>query len=253
VNLEDAIPLLLVVLFISVVCLCGGMVWLVLRLRRQSSNLKQARQINRSLASFTNRRQFHPQFAARPPIWLAIRSQNPAAVQEALEMDDPTPCSWVECMDGEHTLFITPPVNGWVFVVGTGLPSPAEDVDACFRFLTGLSRKLGAVQFFQADSILHHHAWAQLEAGRVVRAYAWAGATLWNQGIKTSAEIELGLKCLAYGAEFDSNFFCGTDWPAANVEKVPLIAGRWSLDPATVGGRILAQVHGIAGKPSRQY
>lgn len=252
-NLVDAIPLMLVLLFVSVICLCAAMVWLVLRLRRQSSTLKQARQINRSLAAFTNRRQFHPRFAARPPMWLAIRSQNPAEVQTALALVDPTPCSWVECMDGKHTLFITPPVNGWLFVVGAGLPSPAEDVDACFRFLTDLSRKLGHVQFFQADSILHHHAWAQLDAGRVVRAYAWADTTLWNQGIKTAPEIELGLKCLAYGAEFDSNFFGGTDWPATNVEKVPLLAARWSLDPATVGGRILAQVHGIAGKPSRLY
>jgi hypothetical protein len=37
------------------------------------------------------------------------------------------------------------------------------------------------------------------------------------------------------------------------VEKVPLLAARWSFDPATIDGRILAQAHGIAGKPSRLY
>jgi len=253
VNLVDAIPLLLFLLFGCVVCLSAAMAGLVIRLRRQSSTLKQARQTNRLLASFANRRQFHPCFAARPPMWLAIRNQNPAAVQTALALNDPTPCSWVECMDGEHTLFITPPVNGWVFVVGAGLPVPAEDVDACFHFLTALSRKLGAVQFFQADSVLHHHAWARIESGHVVRAYAWADGTLWNQGIKTAAEIELGVKCLAYGAESPQNFFGVTDWPAANVEKIPLLAARWSLDPAKIEGRILAQVHGIAGKPPRLF
>ena len=244
---------LVVVLFGCVVCLSVTIFWLILRLHRQSANLKQARQISQSLVSFSNRRQFHPRFGARPPMWLAIRSQNPALVQEALELEDPTPCSWVECMDAEHKLFITPSVNGWLFVVGTGLPSPAEDVDVSFRFLTQLSRKLGVVQFFQADSILHHHAWARLEAGRVVRAYAWGGTTLWNQGLKTSEEIELGVKCLAYDAEFDMSIFGGPDWPALNVEKVPLLAARWGLDPATVGGRILTQVHGIAGNPSRLY
>ena len=243
----------LIVFFSCVVVLFAGVLWLAVRLRRQSSTLKQARQMNRSLVSFTHRRQFHPCFAARPPMWLAIRSQNPLEVQAALALNDPTPCSWVECMDGEHTLFITPPVNGWLFVVGAGLPTPADDVDACFHFLTALSRKLGHVQFFQADPVLLHHAWARVESGRVVRAYAWADGTLWNQGLKTAAEIELRLKCLTYGADFTPNFFGAPDLPAMNVEKVPLLAARWSLDPATVGGRILTQVHGIAGKPSRLF
>jgi hypothetical protein len=253
VNQSDAIPMMLVVLFGCVACLSTVMIWLVLRMRRNAVSLTQTSVFPQSIASLANRRQFHPNHTNRPPMWLAIRSLNPAEVQEALELEDPTPCSWVECMEGEHTLFISPPVNGWVFVVGAGLPAPAEDVDASFRFLTAISRKLGLVQFFQADPVLHHHAWVRVEAGRVVRAYAWGGSTLWNQGLKTSTEIELGVKCLAYDAEFDSSIFGGQDWPALNVEKVPQIAARWSLDPATVGGRILTQVHGIAGRPSRLY
>jgi hypothetical protein len=253
VNDVDSIPLTLLVLIGFGISLGAGMLWLVVRLRRQSSALKQARQINRSLASFAERRQFHPNFTQRPSLWLAIRSQNPTEVQEALSLNDPTPCSWVECMNGEHTLFITPPVNGWLFVIGTGLPVPADDVDACFHLLTALSRKLGQVQFFQADPVLRHHAWARVEAGRVVRAYAWAETTLWNQGIKSAAEMELGLKCFAYGADIAASKWGAADLLAANVEKVPLLAARWSLDPATIDGRILAQAHGIAGKPSRLY
>ena len=56
-------------------------------------------------------------------------------------------------------------MNGWIIVTGSGLPNPSCDVDECFRFLTELSRKLGQVQFFQADRILHHHAWARVENG----------------------------------------------------------------------------------------
>src|SRR5689334_14394363 len=137
---QDAIPLTLFVLFICVFALGVGMVWLIVRLRRTASSLVEARQVNRSLAS---RRQFNPCFNHRPPMWLAVRSDNPLEVQEALSLDDPIQCSWVECMDGGNTLFITPPVNGWLFVIGTDLPNPSCDVDACFHFLTALSRKLG--------------------------------------------------------------------------------------------------------------
>ena len=98
----------------------------------------------------------------------------------------------------EKKLFISPPVDGWILVIGSALPDPAADVDACFRFVMELSRKLGHVQFFSANRVLSHHAWVQVEAGRVRRAYAWAGTTLWKQGLKTTAEADLGLKCFDY-------------------------------------------------------
>jgi len=249
-NSVDAIPLTLFALFICVFALGAGMVCLVIRLRRASSSLQEARQANRSLAS---RRQFNPCFTHRPPLWLAIRSDNPMEVQEALSLDNPVQCSWIECMDGGNTLFITPPVNGWLFVIGTDLPNPSYDVDACFHFLTALSRKVGRVQFFQADPVLGHHAWAQVDWGRVTRAYAWADTTVWNQGLKTTAEIELGLTCFAYGVDCSTLKWRTADLPAANVGKVSLLAARWSLDPATVEGRILAQAYGIGGRASRLY
>jgi hypothetical protein len=249
-NPVDAIPLMLGALFVCVVALGGAMVWLVIRLKRAAFSLKEAHQTGQSI---TSRHQFNPCYTHRPPMWLAIRSENPLEVQEALLLDDPVQCSWIECMDGENTLFITPPVNGWLFVIGTDLPDPSSDVDKCFHFLTALSRKLGRVQLFQADPLLHHHAWVEIEWGRVKRAYAWAETTLWNQGLKTASEIELDLKCFPYGADCSALKWRATDLPAANVDKVSLLARRWSLDPATVEGRILAQPHGIAGKASRLY
>ena len=252
-NPSDAIPLTLVGLFVCVVALGAGMVWLGFRLQRASASLNEARQANRSLAAYASRRQFNPSFTHRPPMWLAIRSNNPLEVQEALLMDDAVQCSWIECMDGGNTLFITPPVNGWLFVVGTDLPNPSCDVDECFHFLTALSRKLGQVQFFQADPVLDHHAWVKVEWGRITRAYAWAETTLWNQGLKTAAEMELDLKCFPYAADCSTLKWRATDLPAANVDKVALLAARWSLDPATIEGRVLAQAHGIAGQSSRLY
>ena len=147
-------------------------------------------------------------------------------------------------------MFHRPPVNGWIVVTGSGLPNPSCDVDECYRILTALSRKLGQVQFFQADRVLHHHAWVRVEDGVVTRAYAWAGETIWNQGGKTPAETALSMKCFGYGDDPNADLWAAVEWTAANVGKVPLLAARWSLDPARINSRTLNFAKGIAGESS---
>ena len=188
-----------------------------------------------------------------PTRWLAIQSGNPQLVQGALGLANPRPCSWEEGLTAahEHKLFISPPLGGWILVMGSNLPEPGDDVDKCFRFLLDLSRKLGHVQFFSINRAVNHHAWAQVEHGVVRRAYAWGGRTLWNQGRLTRAEIELALKCYDYGDGEDRVDFGRVDPTAVNTERVPLLASRWSLDPTAIDARALKEHQGIAGKLSR--
>jgi len=155
---------------------------------------------------------------------------------------------------GEAKLFIAPPVKGWILVFGSGLPEPQDDVDACYRFVVELSRRLGHVQLFSASRILHHHAWVRAESGRIIRAYAWAGRTLWVQGQRTRAEKELAVTCLDYADAVEgAGGFGLPDRITANVDKVPLLAARWSLDPAAIDERFLEHECGIAGEPSHRY
>jgi len=186
-------------------------------------------------------------FPQRPSYWLAIRAASPERVQAALGLGRSTPCSWSEGMTGEHEFFISPRVNGWVIVTGVGIPAPDDDVDECFRFLVLLSRKLGHVQFFHSEKFLHYHAWARMDDGCVTRAYAWAGETLWNQGVKTMPEIELGVKCFSYGE------LCPLNIAKINAEKVSQLAARWNFDPAAVDERLLGQAVGVAGEILRPY
>src|SRR5579859_7436071 len=164
----------------------------------------------------------------RPNCWLVIKNRNWRTVQSALGLHHTKPCSWSEGLTGDEQLFIAPPVNGWTLVTGSRLPEPNEDVDACFRFLLELSRKLGQVQLFCASRVLHYHAWIRVERGRVIRAYAWAGRTLWNQGARTVAEKELDLKCFEYTETVPRMPFGQLDVISTNVDKVPLLADRWS-------------------------
>jgi hypothetical protein len=192
---------------------------------------------------------FQPPLFDSPCRWLAIRGIHPVAVQAALNLHNPAACSWEEGLAGarEQKLFISPPVGEWVLVVGSGLPDPAEDVDRCFHLLTGVSRKLGEVQFFSLNRALQHHAWARLESGRVVRAYAWAGQVLWNQGEISGAENELLMRCFQYTETSEQTDFSRPAPVSFNAEKVPLLAARWSFDPTVMDERRFNSDQGIVG------
>ncbi len=191
-----------------------------------------------------------PAVFERPARWLAVKSRNAAAVQAALDLRQPAPCSWEECLaeTGAGKLFVSQPILGWVLVAGPGLPDPAEDVDVCYRFLRALSRKLGNVQFYSVNRALNHHAWALLEGGVVYRAYAWAGRTLWNEGFVTAAEKELGMVCFDYGCESAVPAYGET--AAGNAEKLNRLAGRWSLDPGSIPASVW-RGQGIVGMVSQ--
>lgn len=236
---------------------CGlGMCLIVrshLRARRfEGRGQEEQEQWSRNLSRFTFV-PYHPIEGQRPSRWLAIRTRDMHAVQLALGLRHAQACSWTEGLFGSRNLFIAPPVNGWTLVFGADLPVPDDDIDFCYRFLRDLSRKLGQVQYFQADPVLQQHAWVRLESGRVLRAYAWAGATLWNQGVKTPAELALKVNCFGYGENPGSDDWILADHLVANVDKVWRLAQRWSIDPTGIDGRMLMQQQGITGQLAGNY
>jgi hypothetical protein len=198
---------------------------------------------------------FYPSLLKRSNCWLAVKDQSLASVQKALALHDPQPCTWAEgvSVHGGQKLFVSPPVSGWVLVIGPALPDPGDDVDACFRFLQKLSHKLGQVQYFNLNPLLNHHAWAQLDFGHVIRAYAWAGETLWNQGPVTRAESELRMRCHDYAEAVGPASLGANETAARNTDQVHLLAARWSLDPEAIDERCLAEGWGIVGEPSRRF
>ncbi len=197
----------------------------------------------------SQRENYLPSLFERPCRWIVVRSSNLHAVQSALGLLNPIPCSWNEGLSRiqEHKLFLAPPVKGWILILGQVLPDPAEDIDECYRFILKLSRALGHVQFFSAHRAVNHHAWVQAEGDRVLRAYAWTGQTVWNQGKLTQAEKDLGLHCFGYGEAADGFEIPGRDSHQTNAEKVLFLAARWSFDPTSIGESSLPAAHGITG------
>ena len=196
-------------------------------------------------------RKLRPASLDLPSRWLAIKCTSLFSVQSALGLHNAVSCSWEEGLARPRKLFVSPPIEGWILVMGASLPDPGDDVDRLYHFLMRLSRKLGEVQFFSVNRILNHHAWIRVNEAKVVRGYAWAGTTLWNQGPKTAAELSLGLKCFDYTEPLQRFQFTLADPASFNVEKVPLLAARWSVDLTTIDARMLKESRGVAGEISR--
>lgn len=250
---QTAIILSLLLLLGSVLLIGAALVFGVRRYLQPRRSPPAGARARESRSEPRSGRLFQPSVFHCPNRWVAIRSAHPHAVQAALGLHNPIPCSWTDGMarTGDQKLFIAPPVNGWILVVGSLLPDPSDDVDACYRFLQRLSRVLGEVQFFSVNRAVGHHAWARFECGRALRGYAWAGETLWNQGDKTWAERKLGLRCYDYCEADGRGHFAQIDRSRVNAERIPLLASIWSLDPSSIDNSAVADALGIAGDLSR--
>ena len=130
-----------------------------------------------------------PASFAHKPGWLAIRSRDPKAVLDTLDIRDRKAVNWTAGLAGvtANRWFVSPSLDGWVILVAEGdREIPAE------RFRS-LSRQFGEVQGFVSDRERSTYAWSRYCAGEVVRAYGIAGGRVFlDEGDWTAEEIALG-------------------------------------------------------------
>ena len=228
-------------LFLGILLVAGMFYFMT---RRQMKQMQKDRALERPPFE-----QMMPSSLNLPEQWMAIRTGNIAAVQETLGLTNPRRCTWQDGFQivGVEHLFISPPVNGWILVVGPALPAPEEDVDFCFHFLSHISKRLGHVQYFSLNRALSHHCWVRAHTGRIERAYAWCGETLWNQGKLTPEESVLGMTCYPYGQSIEEIEFQEMRRLTTNTENISRLAARWSLNPAALKPEVFASSTGITG------
>lgn len=183
-----------------------------------------------------------------PSRWMAVRAATVRDVRNALALSNATPCSIEDGLAGNHqqALFLAPPVNGWVLITGPGVPDPAVDVDEVYHLLRALSIRLGAAQYFSFNLAVGHHSWAWARGGGIVRAFAWTGRTIWNEGEITPAEQAFRMRCPGY-EDPPPRSALAREVILANVDKVPLLAARWSVDPVSVHQQ-LPNAIGVTGE-----
>lgn len=135
------------------------------------------------------------------------------------------PSSWSHGIERayqrDEDIFITPPVDGWILVVGV---SPEETPEETHSNLERLSAIFSEAQYFATDRVVEYHAWARAAAGTLMRYYAYlgeAGEVLAAVGEPTPIEISAGIPA---GVTPDE-------------ELVMRVAGGWSVDPSRLEER----------------
>ncbi|GLW29433.1 hypothetical protein [Actinoplanes regularis] len=189
--------------------------------------------------------------------WLAVRGRTPQQVADALELHHQEAVDWATGTDRAYRygIFVATPVPGWTLAHGRRhVPATFDATEAPFPgWLTGLSRRLGEVQFFANERVSDYHAWARAQDGELLRAYCFGdGEVPLFIGAPTADEIELGTGTRG-GEEPDKEQWSDDDWTAwyettPSEDEVMAIAGRWSIDPTTIDGATVTAL-GIYGLP----
>ena len=240
----DSIALIMLGLFLGILLIASGY---YLAAGRNLSKVHSDRSEHTQHSTVEN---LIPNNLNSPEQWLAIRSGNVAAIQETLGLSNPQRCTWKDgfAITGVERLFISPPVNGWILVVGPALPAPEEDVDFCFHFISHISKRLGHVQFFSVNSALNHHCWVRAHTGHIERAYAWCGETQWNQGPVTPEESVIGMECHQYGISIEDLDPKQIAQLNNNTVNISQLAARWSINPDALSPEIFTKSSGITGE-----
>jgi len=141
--------------------------------------------------------------------WFAVKASDAASVLDALEFGGKTPANWASGLiaadaigvsqKSEPWVFTSPPVNGWVLVVGFWLPYPAAptgpqaEIGKKFDVLfSRLMKRFDDVQFFGSYRVVDFVAWARARNGKSGRVFAYAdGEVFANAGEQTPEEAKL--------------------------------------------------------------
>lgn len=141
--------------------------------------------------------------------WFAVKASDTASVLDALEFGKSTPANWASGLAGaspygasqrsDPWVFASPPVSGWVLVVGFWLPYPVaptqphQHIGRKFDVLfSRLMTRFDDVQFFGSYRVVGFVAWARAVKGTPMRIFAYAdGEVFANLGEQTPEEARL--------------------------------------------------------------
>jgi hypothetical protein len=205
--------------------------------------------------------------------WLAIQSEKPEEVVQALHLTEVQVSGWKTGLDAayetwkpssKHGLcFVSPPVKGWVLAVCHSLPYPGDyrHADKATPFLLKLGQKFPDVQYFATHRVSSYAVWARLINGQVVRKLGWGDLELlWNEGAPTAEEVALNLTYSEYIARATNptseDWNDDDDWDEddddtpfpGDEDDVLRLAGAWSIDPSTLTEQNLPPGTGYLGR-----
>ncbi|MGF1651452.1 MAG: hypothetical protein ACFCUN_13495 [Hyphomicrobiaceae bacterium] len=178
--------------------------------------------------------------------WIAVRARSPDRVAAALGLDDLTKCNWSSGVASVYdrrlenqVVFISPAVDGWVFIVARALPLPASQglEDRVSPLLDRLGTYFVDCQYFAVHPGVDTFAWVRRVNGVTARAFAVSDSErIWDHGRTGQEEKALGLQHFEMrGVAERKGDVGGPIMLTPTVEHVLKIAARWSFDPTRLG------------------
>lgn len=175
-----------------------------------------------------------------------VRADDAEAVARALALRTALPANWQSGLADvrEVGAFVSPPVDGFVFVAGADVAGfAAVERDVTPR-LERLSAAFGFAAWFQSDDAADAYGWACARDGALVRAYAFEGE---HGPVAWLGDVDDAERAL--GCHVDDPRDRSDDevkwWPDRRI--VHALAAAWSLDPDALSERGAIGV-GIVGR-----
>ena len=171
--------------------------------------------------------------------WIAILTTDTEVVLDALGIAGETASNWdngigtvYDPLLGPDRIFVSPPVDGWTFVVGIGLPHPVGRgyADKCTPLMARLAQAFVDVQYYFSYPSLNQYSWVRFREGRLVRAFATTNdGVVWSKGQISRAEQSLGLKLFQFrGVKARHGDLGGEILMTPTEDQVMQIARSWS-------------------------
>ncbi len=179
--------------------------------------------------------------------WLAIKTTDASRVAEELGLEAVETSNWRTGIGtiydeklSQGRVYLSPPVNGWTFVVGLSLPQPLgrNFADKCTPMLLDLAGAFPEAQYYLCYPLMDCFAWARVTDGKLVRAFAIGDeGIIWNKGKTTRDERSIGLKFAEVRGVKNRKADVGEPMPVYPTEAhVMHLASCWSFDPTSLEG-----------------
>ena len=175
--------------------------------------------------------------------WWVIKSEDSEDVADSIALVDRLPCNWESGIANAYAngIFVSPPVDGWVFVAGRILAPDGNDPSSeCLAALLQLSNRYGDVQVFSTHRVVGYNVWARAKSGQLVPGFGYlgeTGETLWNEGDDTT-EIDMGWSFFDSetidAEQFDPESDDYDEFDSPTEDRVMEMASEWSISPTSL-------------------
>lgn len=177
--------------------------------------------------------------------WIAVQTRDTTRIIQTLRLRDARSVNWGDGLaevynqpNASRRIFVTPPIDGWSFIVGLSLPHPLGRGydDRCSAVLMELCEEFGEAHYYASYPALNFFSWILMHHGGLRRGFAIGeNGVIWNKGAVTDAERRLDVPLFQLRVVGERNELA--DALVYRERDVHAIAAQWSIDPSTIDER----------------